>query len=90
MATRNNVQDFIRDVRAQTNAAGTIVFVGTLNSDGSVKITRNGTTIYPNVYWFMGPATATTDAAQGDSVRVRSVDSSWQSGDAQMFINSLV
>jgi len=87
---RRTVQDFITQVQAQTNASGTIVYVATLNTDGSVKITRNGVVVFSNVLWSMGAGVAVTDAnISGDSVTVLGGPQSAR-GDAQAFINSLV
>jgi hypothetical protein len=88
---RRTVQDFMAQVAAQTNAAGTVVYVASLNADGSVKITRNGVVIYPKVQWGMGVGEALTDAnISGDSVTVLDNAGGVGRGDAQQFINSLV
>lgn len=89
--TRSNVQDFIAQVRARTNTLGTIVYVATLNSDGSVLISRNGVTIFPKVLWYMGTGSAITDTnISGDTVTTLCNDGTTGRGDAQLFINSLI
>jgi len=95
MSARNSVSDFIRDVGLRTNATGTIVYVGPQNSSGSVKITRNGVTVYANVFWNDGATGAGTDAAaggkqQGDSVTILDGAGGIAKGDAQQFIQSLI
>jgi hypothetical protein len=88
---RLTVQDFVADVANRTDPAGLIVYVATLNADGSIKITNNGGILYPKVYWAMGRQSARTDAnPNADSVTILNADGTVSCGDAQQFINSLV
>lgn len=90
MATRRTVQDFIAAVNAQTpGSVSGATYAGTLNTDGTVQITRNSVVLWPKVYWFMGPGSAKTDANQGDSIRAWGLDAAIASGDAQAFLNTL-
>jgi len=87
-SARRSVTDFIAQVNAQTNATNT--YVATLNANGAVKITKNGVSLYPNVYWAMGAGVALTDSnISGDSVTLINNDGTVGRGDAQQFINSL-
>ena len=94
MAVRNSVTDFIRDIGARTNASGSVVFIGSTNADGTVKITRNGVTIFAKVIWPGPSAAAATDAAgagNNDTVFVQDAGGGYyNAGSAQNFINSLV
>ena len=92
MASRRfSVQDFIAQVNAQTPGAVTsAVYQATLNSDGTVKITKNAVQLYAKVLWNQGTQGAVTDNnLQGDVVTIFQNDASVARGDAQLFINSL-
>lgn len=91
MAIRLTILDFLRDVAAQSNAAKGIVYVGTINADGTVKVSRNGVVIYPQVWWSMSPNTSPSDVpSAGDTIRAHAADGTWQAGDAQQWLQSLV
>jgi hypothetical protein len=92
MASRRfTVQDFIAQVNAQTpGVVSSAVYQATLNTDGTVKITKNAVQIYAKVLWNMGTQGAITDSnLQGDRVVIFQNDASVGSADAQLFINSL-
>lgn len=92
-AQRQNIQDFIRDINAQTGANGSPnTYAGSLNADGSVKITKNGTTLFPKVIWPAQPIAAKTDAGGSnvDSCYVQDAGSlNYNVVSAQQLINSL-
>lgn len=90
-SARRSVQDFIAQVNNRTTLLVGVTYSATLSSDGTVKITRNGVTIYPKVLWSMGAGNAVTDSnISGDSIDTVNNDGTVGSGDAQNFINSLV
>jgi hypothetical protein len=65
-AIRNTVQDFMAAIRAQgkiANATSPNIYGATLNSDGSVAVTRNAVVIWPKIVYNMG---AQIIGAQGD------------------------
>jgi hypothetical protein len=93
MAIRRNVQDFLAGIAARTNSSGTVVYVGTVQKDGTIQITRNGVTYCPRVLWNDGPASATNDATgvgQADSVTILNADGNISKGDTQQFLQTLV
>ena len=91
-SARRSVQDFIAQVAAQTPGVKTgATYVAALNADGSVKVSQNGTVIWPKVQWSMGTGEAITDTnISGDSVTLINNDGTTGRGDAQQFINNLV
>lgn len=94
MAVRNSYLDFQRDIAARSNAATGVVYASSLNSDNvSLKITRNGVTIYSKVLWNAQGSAAQTDAGgvNQDVVTYFDAGSGYPiPGSAQQFINSLV
>jgi hypothetical protein len=95
MALRASVNDFVRDVGARSVQGGpgvpAAIFVGTVNSDGTVTVTRNGATIW-KVFWPGSGSAAGTDAAgpgNQDTVNVYSTDGTWAASSTQVFINNL-
>lgn len=92
MAVRLVGNDFIRDVRAQSNAAKGVVYVAALNTDNvSFNITRNGVKTYATVYWNAQGSSAQTDAGGVNQDTVTIMDNGTAvPGSAQQFINSLV
>lgn len=95
MAARNNLQDFMRDIRARGVNAGTSlnVYGATLNADNiTVQITKNGVVLFSKVLWPGSGASALTDASSPntDTVDVQGAEGIYSAGSAQAFINSLV
>jgi hypothetical protein len=95
MARRNNVQDFLRDVAAQTGVVAGHVWAAVLNADGfSYSIQLNGVAVYKKVvYGGSAPATgAVTDSnPAGDRVTIFSNDdpAAVSFADAGVFIANL-
>lgn len=97
MSRRVTVQDFMSAVRQRSN--GNNNFGATLNSDGSVQITKTPVTggaaviAYAKVWYNITGYSAGTDANSNscDTVTVCNADgSNANSGDAQTFLNTLV
>jgi len=92
MAVRNNVQDFMRDVRARTVAGGNN-YGATINADNvTVSITKNGVVLFGKVLWPGTGAAAQTDASGAgnlDTVDIFDGSGFYSAGGAQAFINSL-
>jgi hypothetical protein len=91
-SARRSVQDFIAQIAAQTPGTKTgATYSASLNSDGSVAVSQNGTVIYPKVQWAMGVGEAVTDSnISGDGVTLINNDGTVGRGSAQHFINSLI
>ena len=90
-SARRSVQDFMAQVNARTPGLKSgATYATSLNSDGTVAITANGVTLYSKVFWGTGRGVVTDLNVSGDSVMALAADGTVQSGDAQLFINSLV
>jgi hypothetical protein len=83
---RNNATDFQRDVAARS---GKNTYVATPSGDGTHKITRNGVTLHPRIF-YAGSGGAITDAnPQGDKVIVIDPNGTIGIADAAVFLQSL-
>jgi len=95
MAIRNNIQDFMRDVRARGINGGTSqnLYGASLNADNTtVAVTKNGAALFSKVYWNIQGSSPITDASSPNEDTVTIVDGSGfgAPGSAQAFINNLV
>jgi hypothetical protein len=97
MAARLSIQDALSAIRQRGVNAGTgsiNVYQSSINADGSIQITRNGTPL-PQKFWWNTNASgssARTDANQGsnDTVTIEDPDgSNPRVGDFQTFLLSL-
>ncbi|MBZ5695960.1 MAG: hypothetical protein LAN36_11455 [Acidobacteriia bacterium] len=92
MATlRRTVTDFIAQVAARTQGAVSgATYVASPNTDGTLNITKNGTSLFARVIWNGSGKTAITDSnPSGDTVTVEAVDGTTGIADAQVFLNNL-
>ena len=93
MARRNGVNDFIRDVAAQTGVVPGHVWTATLNADNTTySINLNGVAVYKKViYGSSAPSGVLTDAnPAGDRITILSNDDGLSAyADVQTFINNL-
>jgi hypothetical protein len=92
-AIRRNVQDFMAAIRAQgKNANGTSpnLYGATQNADGSVTVTKNGSTLYSRIIYNMGNQIV---GAQGDgnqdSMTVVSAEGVTAVGSVTNFLSTL-
>jgi hypothetical protein len=95
MALRLSVQDAMRDIRAVAPPSKNI-YSAVLNSDGSIKVTQNNTTVLPfKLWWNTCPGnfgSAKTDANGGacDTVVICDSDgSNPRVSDFQQWLNTL-
>ena len=94
-AIRQSVQDFIRDVGARGINGGTSqnLYAASLNSDGSVSVSKNGIVIFAKVVWPGNGVSARTDASGQNEDTVNILDpgsQNFSTASAQTFINNLV
>lgn len=92
MAVRNNIQDFMRDVRARSVAGGN-QYAASINADNvTVSISKNGVVTWSKVFYNVQGSAANTDAAgTGNYDTVTIIDGSGNPrvGGCQDFINQL-
>ena len=93
MAARLNIQDALSAIR-QRGTSPVSVYGASINADGSITITHNGTAL-PNKFWWniQGVPQERTDSNQGsnDSITIEDSDgSNARVGDFQNFLNSLL
>lgn len=87
MSARNNVADFQRDVAARTTSRN--VYVAVPNSDGTVRVTKNGVTLQPRIF-YAGNGGAITDAnPTGDRVIIIDPNGIVSLADATVYLNTL-
>jgi hypothetical protein len=88
MAARTQITHFIRDVGAQTNPAN--VYAAATNTDGSLKVTKNGATVHAKIFWSVAQGVARTDAnPSGDTVTFVDAEGVTRTADASAFLNTL-
>ena len=92
MAVRNNIQDFLRDIRARSVAGGN-QYAASINADNvTVAVTKNSVAFFPKVFYNVQGSAAATDAAGvGNQDTVTIIDGSGNTsvGSAQAFLNNL-
>ena len=91
-AQRNNIQDFMRDIRAKT---GVNTYQASLNADNvTVTVTKNQVVLFSKVLWnASGAGVGPTDiggVGNGDTVGISDGSGFYSFGSAQAFINNLV
>ncbi|HTB93141.1 MAG TPA: hypothetical protein VK728_09945 [Candidatus Sulfotelmatobacter sp.] len=87
MSARNNGADFQRDVAARSTSKN--YYVAAPNSDGTVKVTKNGVTLHPRVF-YAGTGGALTDAnPTGDRVIIIDPNGIIGFADATVYLNTL-
>lgn len=87
MPARNNGADFQRDVAARSTSKNS--YVAAPNSDGTVKVTKNGVTLHPRIF-YAGNGGAITDAnPTGDRVIIIDPNGVIGIADASVYLNSL-
>lgn len=92
MSARQGIQDALSAIRAVAPVSGN-KYGASLNADGSIQVTKNGTNAPFKVWWAVsGQPAARTDANQGsqDTVTIQDSDgSNSRNGEFQSFLNSL-
>jgi hypothetical protein len=95
MALRLSVQDAMRDIRAWLPQNSKNFYSAVLNSDGSIKVTQNNTTVLNQKFWWNltgNQASAKTDANGGsnDTIVIEDSDgSNPRVSDFTQWLNSL-
>lgn len=84
---RRSVQDFIAQINGQTNSINT--YVGSLNPDGTVKVTRNGYVLYSRIFWGNHSVAVTDMNTTGDGITFLGELPPGRTGDTAIFLLGL-